>query len=56
MKYIITYEDGNHFIASEITDSDMDAFSEGILSIIKISNCTQLNSNGEWESLPKWGQ
>lgn len=53
-KYIITFEDGAHYIATKITANDEDAVCDGILSIIRCSDGKELLPTGEWQDLPKW--
>ncbi len=53
-KYIITFEDGQHFLATEITKSDKDALKNGILTIIRLSDGKELGTNDNWGDLLKW--
>ena len=53
-KYIITFEDGSNYIANDYSDNDLIALCDGILSIIRISDCKELDSDGEWIKLEKW--
>jgi hypothetical protein len=55
-RYIMTFEDGQHYIATEVTQADKDAISEGILSVIRCSDAKELHRNGEWVELDKWGE
>lgn len=55
-KYVITFEDGLHYVATEITDAELTALSNGILSIIRCSDCTEMNEAGEFVPLNKWGK
>ena len=52
----MTFEDGQHYIATEVTQADKDAISEGILSVIRCSDAKELHRNGEWVELDKWGE
>ncbi len=53
-KYIFTFEDGNHYVSTEITEAEKDCVGNGILTIIRCSDAKQLNIDGNWEDLPKW--
>ena len=55
-KYIITFEDGLHYVATEITESEINAFNDGLLTIIRYSDCTEMNEDGEFVPLDKWGE
>ncbi len=52
--YIFTFEDGRHFVATEITDDDINSVQNGILTIIRCIDAHELNELGEWASLPNW--
>jgi len=54
-KYIMTFEDGTHYVATKITPEDKTAVSDGILSVIRCSDAKELQPTGEWEDLPEWG-
>jgi hypothetical protein len=55
-KYIITFEDGQHFVADEINESTMDGLYDGILTIIRTSDCKELSIDGvTWDDLKQWG-
>lgn len=53
-KYIMTFEDGQHFIADKYTDNDLEWVSNGVLSIIRCSDGMQLTESGEFQELPNW--
>lgn len=53
-KYIINFEDGQNYIADKITQEDIDAMDEGLLSIVRASDCKVLMSKDIWIDLPKW--
>lgn len=55
-KYIITFEDGLHYVATEITEADINAVNDGLLSIIRCSDCTEMNEEGEFVPLNEWGE
>ena len=54
-KYIITFEDGQHYFADKVTAEDENAVCEGILSVIRCSDQKELLPTGEWQELPRWG-
>jgi len=54
--YIITFEDGKHYIAKEITEADENALADRFLTIIRCSDAKELSPTGEWQDLPKWGK
>jgi hypothetical protein len=53
--YIMTFEDGMHYMATKITADDENAVCDGILSIIRCSDAMELLPTGEWQKLPTWG-
>lgn len=53
-KYIINSEDGQNYIADNYTDADVVAMNNGLLSIIRVSDCKSLLENDIWVDLPKW--
>ena len=53
-KYIITFEDGQHYIADKLTQVDYSGLSDGILTIIRLSDGKEMNENQEWSELPTW--
>lgn len=53
-KYIITFEDGLHYVATEITDNELKALSDGIITIIRCSDCAEMNEAGDFVPLNKW--
>ena len=55
-KYIITFEDGTHYVATEITEEDEADVRAGILTIVRCSDAKELNRNGEWCDLLNWWQ
>lgn len=53
--YIFTFEDGEHYVSNKYTETDVDCVQDGTLTIIRSSDCRQLDVNGEtWAELPKW--
>lgn len=54
-KYIMTFEDGQHYVATQITPDDINSAEDGIITIIRCSDQKEY-VNGEWEEIPKWGQ
>jgi hypothetical protein len=52
--YIITFEDGMHYVTTKITAEDENALCDGILSIIRCSDAMELLPTGEWQKLPTW--
>ncbi len=57
--YIFTFEDGAHYVGNEITQSDIDAVRDGILTIIRCSDAYDLEPESEidnliWRKLPDW--
>ena len=55
-KYIITFEDGLHYVATEITEAERSALSDGLLTIIRCSDCTEMTETGEFVPLREWGK
>lgn len=53
-KYIITWEDGKHYIADEITEIEREAVTDGTITVIRCSDMKQLSRSGEWNELKKW--
>jgi len=54
-KYIITFEDGTSFyLEGELQQTDRDAFDAGIITIVRLSDLTELTTTGEWTPLGKW--
>ena len=53
-KYIINFEDGQNYLADNYTEADVDAMNDGLLSIIRVSDCKVLMENDVWVDLPKW--
>ena len=53
-KYIIIFEDGTNYIADDYSDNDLIALCDGVLSIIRISDCKELTLKNEWIELEKW--
>ena len=51
--YVITFEDGLHYVA---TEADINAFNNGLLSIIRCSDCTEMNDAGKFVPLKKWDE
>jgi len=54
--YIITFEDGAHYVATKITEDDENAVFDGTLSIIRCGDAMELLPTGEWSKLPTWGE
>ena len=54
-KYIINFEDGQNYIADNYTEADVAAMEDGLLSIIRVSDCKVLMTDDLWVDLPKWG-
>lgn len=52
--YIMTFEDGTHYVGKEITQYDRNAVEDGILTIIRCSDQMELTREGNWEPLPEW--
>jgi len=57
--YIFTFEDGQHYVGNRITQSDINAVAEGILTIIRCSDAYDLLPESEvdnliWAALPPW--
>ena len=55
-KYIITFEDGQHYIADTYTDDDLAGLESGVLTIIRLSDGKELHPDLSWSELPKWGE
>lgn len=53
-KYIITWEDGKHYVSDEITDLEKEAVTDGTITLIRCSDLKQLSRSGEWIELRKW--
>ena len=53
MKYIIVFEDGQIFSASEVTEQDLMGSDSDVLDIIRLEDGLQY-SNGSWVELKKW--
>lgn len=53
-KYIFTFEDGTHYVGSKITETDVQNVYDGILSIIRASDCKLMNGFENWSELPEW--
>lgn len=51
--YIITDEDGKHYVADNFTEADAEAVEDGLMTIIRCSDGKQLAEGGSWEELPK---
>jgi hypothetical protein len=52
--YIITFEDGSQYVASQITTTDENAVSDGIMTVIRCSDAKTLLPSGEWVELLPW--
>lgn len=55
-KYLITSEDGQHYLAKDYTSDEFHALCDGILTIIRLEDGYELNTDGEWGQLPEWGK
>lgn len=53
-KYIITFEDGLNYLASQITENDVKAFDDGLLTIVRCSDAKSYEGDGTWTNLPIW--
>lgn len=54
-KYVITSEDGAHYIAEEISDEDKSAAEDGIISILRLSDGKLYDEDDKWIDLTTWG-
>lgn len=52
--YIITDEDGIHYITNEITNTEIQARKNYELSIIRCSDYYVMDMNGNWKPLESW--
>lgn len=55
-KYIITMEDGTHYVSEQITNDDINALHDGIISIVRCSDQKELGIDGIWHDLEDWQQ
>lgn len=54
-RYIITTEDGTHFVTKEVSRDELVACREGYLTIIRTTDMTEYNPNGDvWEKIQIW--
>ena len=53
-KYIMTFEDGQHYIADKYTEMDLECVQDGTLTIIRCSDGKELSPSNQWSELPKW--
>lgn len=53
-KYIITFEDGSHHIADKVTNTDKAYLCDGVITVIRLSDGSQLDANDNWIKLPNW--
>ena len=53
-KYIVTFEDGQHYLADKYTKNDLDGIANGIVTFIRCSDGKELTKDGEFEDLEKW--
>jgi len=53
-KYIITFEDGTHYISDSYNQSDLKALNDGIITIVRQSDLKELTPDNEWIDLEKW--
>ena len=54
MRYLITDEDGHHFLAEDYTNDDYDAMCDGLITIIRLDDGKILNEDWVFMSLPNW--
>ncbi len=53
-KYIMTWEDGQHFVADNVTEGDQINVTDGLLTVIRCIDQKELQPSGEWADLPEW--
>ena len=54
-KYLVTTEDGEHFLTDEYTSS-FHALCDGLITIVRLTDGKLLDSSGEWLDLPIYGE
>lgn len=55
-KYIITFEDGQHYLANKIEDTDLNSISEGYITVIRCSDFKELDRDLNWIDLQSWNK
>ena len=50
----MTLEDGAHYVANEVKESDLEAIGDGILTVIRCSDAKECDVYGNFTDLPKW--
>lgn len=56
MKYLVTTEDGQHFVIAEYTEDEFSAMCDGLITIIRLSDGKILDENKIWLDLPVYGE
>lgn len=56
MKYLVTTEDGEHFVIAEYTEDEFSAMCDGLITIIRLSDGKILDENKIWLDLPVYGE
>jgi hypothetical protein len=56
MKYLVTTEDGEHFVIAEYTEDEFNAMCDGLITIIRLSDGKILDENKTWLDLPVYGE
>lgn len=54
MKFIITTEFGETYIANDITDGDLSASNDGVITIVDVTDGTIHVGGEEWPPLDHW--
>jgi len=55
MRYLVTTEDGEHFLIEDYTSS-FQALCDGLITIVRLADGKLLDANGEWLDLPIYGE
>ena len=55
-KYLVTTEDGKHFLTDEYTNSEFHALCDGLITIVRLNDGKILDANGDWLDLPIYGE
>ena len=55
-KYLVTTEDGEHFLIEEYKSDEFSALQDGLLTIVRLEDGKTLAANGEWLDLPVYGE
>jgi hypothetical protein len=55
-KYLVTTEDGEHFLIDEYTSSEFHALCDGLITIVRLRDGKILDANGDWLDLPIYGE